>query len=76
MKNAYLWLAIKFEIEFQESIWFAFKSKLFERFIYKLVRQNFLETKSYVGTTYNLGRGKFAEIKEIKEISRKSLKNL
>ena len=60
MKNAYLWLAIKFEIEFQESIWFVFarnivtQSKLFERFIYKLVRQNFLETKSYVGTTYNL----------------------
>ena len=57
MKNVYLWLAIKLEIEFQVGLHLpeiVTQSKLFERFIYKLVRQNFLETKSYVGTTYNL----------------------
>ena len=33
-------------------------------------------TKNNISEPSNLGRGKFAEIKEIKEISRKSLKNL
>ena len=55
MKNAYLWLAIKFEIEFQESIWFVFarnivtQSKLFERFIYKISQTEFLRNQKLCG---------------------------